>query len=82
MLCAGERKKGVLEERESEARLLVCAALFLSLHPCSRWLLCFGLLSPLAFLDLVAQIQGGEGGRAEEGKEERGREQTQSCGGR
>lgn len=77
--CAQVRKKEVVEERESKARLLVCVCSlsfccsFLSLLCCSlsvpnssRWLLCFGLLSPLAFLDLVAKIQGGgeeKGGR-------------------
>ena len=40
VLCAGERKKGVLEERESEARLLVL--LFFSLYIPAR-AVCFAL---------------------------------------
>ena len=40
-----------------------------SLANSSRWLLCFGRLSPLAFLDLVARIQGG---REEKGRRRRG----------
>lgn len=63
LCCVQGREKGVVEERESEARLLVCCSFSLSLPPCSRWLLCFGLVSPLAFLDLVAQIQGGGRGK-------------------
>jgi len=48
----------------------------LSLANSSRWLLCFGRPSPLAFLDLVAQIQE-EGRKREEEEEEEAR---QSCG--
>jgi hypothetical protein len=73
-LCAGERKGGGGGERNlGEASCLCSLSLLLelfyffslysvalSLTNSSRWLLCFGRLSPLAFLDIVAQIQGGK----------------------
>lgn len=60
-----ERKRGGGGERKRGKASCLCVlslsfcCSFLSLPPCSRWL-CFGRLSPLAFLDLVAQIQGGK----------------------
>lgn len=84
VLCAGERKR-VVEERESEeARLLVCAALF-SLYLPARagcFALAFSLLCPLAFLDLVAQIQGGGGGRGKRRarQRQRAKRKAAACG--
>jgi len=46
----------------------------LSLANSSRWLLCFGRLSALAFLDLGARIQGG--------REEKGRRRRRGGGGK